>query len=171
MFVGKATEHLPRVDAIGGSSAGVIVNNKPRVASLFRGIPEDLFDERIKPLFLQIGEEWGAPLEVINDGDVTFIGVVKKQTAETTGEVDIEFFDQAAKDLFNDGLKQLKFTVVIAIPEGTNLELADGEEADTKKKPQGDAEISVVAKITYSVTPSELVGDAKDAYDNGELGI
>lgn len=67
----KATEHLPRVDAIGGSSAGVIVNNKPRVASLFRGIPEDLFDERIKPLFLQIGEEWGAPLEVINDGDVT----------------------------------------------------------------------------------------------------
>jgi hypothetical protein len=34
-----AADKLPRVDAIGGSSAGVYVNNRPMVASLFRGIP------------------------------------------------------------------------------------------------------------------------------------
>src|SRR5436189_93848 len=35
----KAAAHLPRVDAIGGSSAGVIVDNKIMVASLFRAVP------------------------------------------------------------------------------------------------------------------------------------
>ena len=33
----RAAAHLPRVDAIGGSAAGVYVNNEPRVGSLFRG--------------------------------------------------------------------------------------------------------------------------------------
>jgi len=35
----RAARHLPRVDAIGGSAAGVYVNNEVRVASLFRGVP------------------------------------------------------------------------------------------------------------------------------------
>ena len=34
-----AQSKMPRLDAIGGSSAGVYVDNQPRVASLFRGIP------------------------------------------------------------------------------------------------------------------------------------
>ena len=34
-----ARSKLPRLDAIGGSSAGVIVDNRPMVASLFHGIP------------------------------------------------------------------------------------------------------------------------------------
>ena len=32
--------HLPRVDAIGGSSAGIYIDNRPMVASLFRAIPK-----------------------------------------------------------------------------------------------------------------------------------
>ncbi len=67
----KAASHLPRVDAIGGSSAGVIVNNRPMVASLFRGVPRDLFESKVKPIFLNIQKQWGVPLEVANDGDVT----------------------------------------------------------------------------------------------------
>lgn len=67
----RAAEFLPRVDAIGGSSAGVIINNRPMVASLFRGVPKDLFNSKIKPLFLEIGKAWGVPIEVANDGDVT----------------------------------------------------------------------------------------------------
>jgi predicted NBD/HSP70 family sugar kinase len=67
----KAAEHMPRVDAIGGSSAGVIINNRPMVASLFRGVPRDLFETRVKNLFLEIGRAWGVPIEVANDGDVT----------------------------------------------------------------------------------------------------
>jgi len=65
-----AASKMPRVDAIGGSSAGVYVNNRPMVASLFRGIPAERFDE-IRTMFLRIRDEMGVPLEVINDGDVT----------------------------------------------------------------------------------------------------
>ncbi len=66
-----AAAHLPRVDAIGGSSAGVIINNRPMVASLFRGVPKELFNTRIKSIFLDLAKEWGVTLEVANDGDVT----------------------------------------------------------------------------------------------------
>ena len=65
-----AASKMSRVDAIGGSSAGVYVENRPMVASLFRAIPEEKFDE-IKNLFLDIRDEMGVPLEIINDGDVT----------------------------------------------------------------------------------------------------
>jgi predicted NBD/HSP70 family sugar kinase len=65
-----AASKMPRVDAIGGSSAGIYINNRPMVASLFRGIPQERFGE-IKSLFQRIRTEIGVPLEVINDGDVT----------------------------------------------------------------------------------------------------
>lgn len=67
----SAASKMSRVDAIGGSSAGVIINNRPMVASLFRGVPKELFDAKVKNLFLNIAKEWGVPLEVANDGDVT----------------------------------------------------------------------------------------------------
>jgi predicted NBD/HSP70 family sugar kinase len=65
-----AQSKLPRLDAIGGSSAGVYVDNRPMVASLFRGIPAGRYGA-IRSLFLRIRDEFGVPLEVINDGDVT----------------------------------------------------------------------------------------------------
>jgi predicted NBD/HSP70 family sugar kinase len=65
-----AAGKMPRLDAIGGSSAGIYVDNRPMVASLFRGVPLERFGE-IKNMFLRIGDEMGVPLEVINDGDVT----------------------------------------------------------------------------------------------------
>ena len=67
----RALEHLPRLDAIGGSAAGVYVNNRTMAASLFRGIPSRDFDQHIKPLFDRIGEEFGVPIVVVNDGEVT----------------------------------------------------------------------------------------------------
>ncbi len=66
----SAASKMPRVDAIGGSSAGIYVDNRPMVASLFRGIPQEKF-ATIRNMFLRIREEMGVPLEVINDGDVT----------------------------------------------------------------------------------------------------
>jgi predicted NBD/HSP70 family sugar kinase len=65
-----AAAKMPRVDAIGGSSAGIIVDNRPMVASLFRGVPTERYD-RVQSLFLRLGEEMGVPLEVLNDGEVT----------------------------------------------------------------------------------------------------
>jgi len=68
----KAASFLPRVDAIGGSSAGIYVNNSVRVASLFRGVPKDLFEQRVRGLFHEIQKAWkDIPFEVINDGEVT----------------------------------------------------------------------------------------------------
>jgi len=68
----RAAAHLPRVDAIGGSSAGVYVSNQVKVASLFRGVPEELFQKRVKSLFLELRQAWnGIPFEVVNDGEVT----------------------------------------------------------------------------------------------------
>jgi predicted NBD/HSP70 family sugar kinase len=68
----EAASRLPRVDAIGGSSAGVYVNNRVKVASLFRSVPPDLFEKRVKNLFLEIQKAWnGIPLDVVNDGEVT----------------------------------------------------------------------------------------------------
>lgn len=68
----SAAAHLPRVDAIGGSAAGVYINNRPRAASLFRAVPEDLFDTKIANLFIDLKREWGGvPFEVVNDGEVT----------------------------------------------------------------------------------------------------
>lgn len=66
-----AASKLPRVDAIGGSSAGIYVDNQVKVASLFRAVPPDDFNAIVKPMFLRIQKEWGIPLVVINDGDVT----------------------------------------------------------------------------------------------------
>lgn len=68
----KAAAHLPRVDAIGGSAAGVYVNDRVKVASLFRGVPADLFESRVKNLFIEMKEAWGGiPFNVVNDGEVT----------------------------------------------------------------------------------------------------
>jgi predicted NBD/HSP70 family sugar kinase len=68
----RAAAHLPRVDAIGGSAAGVYVANRVKVASLFRGVPRDVFDRRVKDLFLEVRRAFGeVPFEVVNDGEVT----------------------------------------------------------------------------------------------------
>jgi predicted NBD/HSP70 family sugar kinase len=65
-----AAARLPRVDAIGGSSAGIYINNRPMVASLFRAVPPERYGE-VRGLFARIRRDWSVPLEVINDGDVT----------------------------------------------------------------------------------------------------
>ena len=67
----KGVDVLALSTGIGGSSAGVYVNNRVRLASLFRGIPQDQFEDKVKDLFLEIGKEWGVPFEVVNDGEVT----------------------------------------------------------------------------------------------------
>ena len=68
----RAAAYLPRVDAIGGSAAGVYVNNEVRVASLFRGVPAALFEQHVRRMFFTLQERWGGvPFEVVNDGEVT----------------------------------------------------------------------------------------------------
>ncbi len=68
----RAAAKLPRIDAIGGSAAGVYVDNQPRIASLFRGIPEADFALKVRPVFQKISGKFpGVPFIVLNDGEVT----------------------------------------------------------------------------------------------------
>jgi predicted NBD/HSP70 family sugar kinase len=68
----RAASKLDRVDAIGVSSAGIFIDNRVAVASLFRKVPEDLFDQKVRDLYLNIQKVFNnVPIEVINDGDVT----------------------------------------------------------------------------------------------------
>ena len=68
-----AAAHLPRVDAIGGSTAGTLVGQKMGIASLFRAIKErnpSKFEEA-QNMFFRIEKDWGVPFAIYNDGDVT----------------------------------------------------------------------------------------------------
>jgi predicted NBD/HSP70 family sugar kinase len=68
----RAAAHLPRVDAIGGSAAGIYVQNRVKVASLFRGVAAADFERKVKDVFLDIQRAWkNVPFEVVNDGEVT----------------------------------------------------------------------------------------------------
>lgn len=68
-----AASKMPRVDAIGVSSAGVYIDNRIMVASLFLKISDEDFDKKVKNMYLDVAKEIGEniPIEVANDGDVT----------------------------------------------------------------------------------------------------
>ena len=67
-----AASHMPRVDAIGVSSAGVYVDNRIMVASLFLKVPKEDFDKKVKNMYIDVAKEIGdVPVVVANDGDVT----------------------------------------------------------------------------------------------------
>ncbi|MDR1630444.1 MAG: ROK family protein [Oscillospiraceae bacterium] len=68
-----AASHMPRVDGIGVSSAGVYIDNRIMIASLFLKVPDEQFEKHVKNMYLDIAKEIGEgiPVEVANDGDVT----------------------------------------------------------------------------------------------------
>ncbi len=67
-----AAAHMTRVDGLGISSAGIFVNNRVMVTSLFINVPDEVFNSKVKDIFKNIDEAFGGiPFEVANDGDVT----------------------------------------------------------------------------------------------------
>lgn len=96
-----AASKMPRVDAIGISSAGVFIGNAPMVSSLFIKVPEQ---DRplVKTIYDRAGAEIGnVPVVVANDGDVTALAGamgmntgaimgVAMGTSEAVGYVDEE---------------------------------------------------------------------------------
>lgn len=68
----RAAASLPRVDAIGISTAGVFVNCRARIASIYRGVPKELFEEKITDIYPRVCAALGEdiPFAVANDGDV-----------------------------------------------------------------------------------------------------
>lgn len=69
--INRAVEKMPRVDALGVSSAGVYIHNEAKVASLFIKVNDEDFKKHVKNIYIDVAKELNVPLEVANDGDVT----------------------------------------------------------------------------------------------------
>lgn len=68
-----AAAHMPRVDAVGISSAGIFINNRTMSASLFLKVPKELYEEKVKDIYIRaVKDTFGdVPYAVANDGDVS----------------------------------------------------------------------------------------------------
>jgi predicted NBD/HSP70 family sugar kinase len=68
----SAAARMPRVDAIGVSSAGIYIDNRTRVASLFLKVSPEDFRAKVRDIYLRAAKEIGdVPVTVCNDGDVS----------------------------------------------------------------------------------------------------
>ena len=118
-----AASHMPRVDAVGVSSAGVYINNRTMRASLFLQVPKDLFDAKVKDIYIRaIRDTFGdVPYAVANDGDVSALaGTMSLEdnnvlgiamgTSEAVGYVD-------AEGRITGWLNELAFVPVDAAPD------------------------------------------------------
>jgi len=97
-----AAAKMPRVDAVGVSAAGIYVDNRAKVASLFLKVPKDAFRAKVRDIFLRAAAELGGvPVRVVNDGDVTALAGalalgtdnllgIAMGTSEAAGYVDSE---------------------------------------------------------------------------------
>ena len=81
-----AASKMPRVDAIGVSSAGVFVKNRTMVSSLFIKVPKERREE-VKSVYERAAKEIGSvPIAVANDGDVTALaGAMSLNTGRVLG--------------------------------------------------------------------------------------
>ena len=119
----SAAEHMPRVDAVGVSSAGVFINDRTMSASLFIQVPKELYDAKVKDIYIRaIKDTFGdIPYSVINDGDVSALaGAMSLEdnsvlgiamgTSEAVGYVD-------EKGRITGWLNELAFVPVDAQPD------------------------------------------------------
>jgi len=81
-----AASKMPRVDAIGVSSAGVFIGNAPMISSIFYCVPRERWNE-VKTVFDRAAEQIGdVPIVVANDGDVSALaGAMGMDTGSIMG--------------------------------------------------------------------------------------
>ncbi len=121
----EAISHLPggKVDAIGGSSAGVIVDNELRHAGLIKGIKDPAQYRQAQLLFKRLKADYGVPMEVANDGDVSALvgrlalgkkGIIglAMGTSEAVG-----YIDNSEKGVLTGRISELAFAPVDLNPE------------------------------------------------------
>ena len=120
----SAAEKMPRVDAVGVSSAGIYIDNRTMVASLFLKVPKDKFNEKVKDIYIRAARDvFGPdiPLVVCNDGDVSALAGamglgennvlgIAMGTSEAVGYVD-------EKGNITGWLNELAFAPVDAQPD------------------------------------------------------
>ncbi|MFR1518607.1 MAG: ROK family protein [Clostridia bacterium] len=84
----RAAAALPRVDAVGISTAGIYVNHRTRIASIFRSVPKEAFDAKITGIYPAVCKALGAeiPFAVANDGDAAALaGSISRRARNVVG--------------------------------------------------------------------------------------
>jgi predicted NBD/HSP70 family sugar kinase len=171
-----ARTHLPRLDAIGGSSAGVIVENRVMVASIFRGVPERDYP-KARDVFLRLRDEYGVPFEVANDGDVTALAGamsldegrvlgIAMGSSEAAGYVD-------AGGNITGWLNELAFAPIDYSPTAPEDEWSKDIGCGVQYLTQ-QAVFRLAAKVGIDLSESEVLADkleiAQEALDQGHSG-
>jgi predicted NBD/HSP70 family sugar kinase len=172
----KAASHLPRVDSVGISSAGIHMDNRTRVASLFMSVPETerhQIDSIWKDAVLRaVGN---VPFVVQNDGDVTALAGamaldktnilgIAMGTSEAAG-----FIDRSGS--VTGWLNELAFVPVDFGPDGAADEWSDDVGCGVKYLSQ-DA-VSRLAEhkgiaFEASLTPAEKLRQIQDLAQSGD---
>lgn len=176
--VRRAAAYLPRVDAIGVSSAGIYINNRTMVASLFLKVPQALFDAKVKDIYPRVAQELGnVPIEVRNDGDVTALaGAASLQdtnilgiamgTSEAVGYVD-------AEGSITGWLNELAFMPVDYNPNAMVDEWSGDYGCGVKYFSQ-DAVIKLAPaagiELDEDLTPAEKLSVVQDLLEKGHEG-
>ena len=119
----SAAAHLPRVDAVGVSAAGIYINNRTMSASLFLKVPQELQDTKVRDIFIRaITDTFGeVPYCVINDGDVS--ALAGAMALEDTGVLGIAMGTSEAAGFVDEQgrvtgwLNELAFVPVDASPD------------------------------------------------------
>lgn len=173
-----AASHMPRVDAIGISSAGIYIDNRAMIASLFLKVPDDLFNKKVKDIYIRAAKEIGdVPIWVANDGDVTALAGamdlndnnvlgIAMGTSEAAGYVD--------KDGNVTGwLNELAFAPVDAGPDAMVDEWSGDKGCGVKYFSQ-DAVIKLAPKagirLEETLSPGEKLKQVQKLLDDNHAG-
>jgi len=176
-----AAEHLPRVDAVGISSAGIYVNNRTMVASLFRQVPDDEFEKHIKNVYLDVPKRLfgDVPVSVANDGDVTALAGamslddravlgIAMGTSEAVGYVNRE-------GLITGWLNELAFAPVDYSPEGGLDVEWSGDRGVGSQYFSQDAVIRLAPRLGIEfdakATPGEKLKRVQEMFQAGDRRI
>ncbi len=171
-----AASHMPRVDAIGVSSAGVYIDNKIMVASLFLKVSDEDFEKHVKNMYINVAKEIGdVPVEVANDGDVTALAGamslednnvlgVAMGTSEAAGYVD-------TNGNITGWLNELAF-VPVDFNEGAMVDEWSGDYGCGVKYFSQDAVIKLAPKagieLDESLSPAEKLKVVQGLMENDD---
>lgn len=163
-----AAEHMPRVDAVGVSSAGVYINNRTMNASLFLKVPQALFDAKVKDIYTRaITDTFGdvtALAGAISLEDTNILGIAMG-TSEAGGYVDENGY-------ITGWLNELAFIPVDANPEAMQDEWSLDIGCGVKYFSQdGVIKLAPAAGIALdsSLSPAEKLKVVQKLMEEGDL--
>jgi len=171
-----AAAKMPRVDAIGVSSAGIYMENRTMVASLFLKVPEQAFNKQVKDIYIRAAREIGPdiPLIVANDGDVTALAGamnlgddavlgIAMGTSQAAGYID-------ARGNITGWLNELAFAPVDASPGAMDCEWSGDTGCGVKYFSQ-DAVIKLAARAGIALagaSPAEKLSEVQQLMNQGD---